>query len=261
VSGVTIDRTGAAHRGKGTSDGGQFTEHRRSKPASKLTAPARGAFGDEWPDPAPSYGIEFAPRGTEVEPSTEATAIADGFVARAAAAKSTILGDVMMAALGAGAHLERIETDLKTVRSMARKIDSDAREKEISRGDAARRINDVVRYTAVLPTESYLDGATTLLDDLQRRGYTLIKDSGENWRMNYFGRNVQLRAPGGNGAGQSFEVQFHTAASLGAATVSHPAYEEARRDDTPIERKAFLNAAMVTFFDANVAVPPGVSVQ
>ena len=136
--------------------------------------------------------------------------------------------------------------------SLARKIESDAQEKQLSLRAAAWGISDVLRYTILCPATSYSEEVPAILAELTSRGYEVIKLRNAWGGRFYQGVNVQLMSP----AGVRVELQLHTPQSYAIKQKSHAVYE-IRRDpaSTPEEVAAATQASLD--YNALVHVPRG----
>lgn len=147
----------------------------------------------------------------------------DGLVADARArepAATVIAKDV---AADAGGELHELEFRLKTPASAADKA-SRALAAGRSLEEALGRLNDLVRYTIAFPDSRYAEAAQRAVESLEAQGTVRVVNF---WRWSdatYIGINVTVRS---RDAG-TFEVQFHTSASLAAREDAHSMYEQAR---------------------------------
>ena len=118
--------------------------------------------------------------------------------------------------------------------------------------DIAVGISDVLRYTVIIPEETYVAGFEAMIGRLEDAGYRVVavKNSWGN-PSGYRGINTVIESP----TGQRFELQFHTADSFQAKTETHVLYEEQRRADTTPARRDELQREMDRRFD-QVPVPP-----
>jgi hypothetical protein len=190
-------------------------------------------------------------------PSDVAVEAAHRTYERATWAEPEISPAVVDAVRDAGGHLERFESRLKDIDSLARKLDgelkdvnpSDLEEVHIAEND----INDAVRYTAVVPENGYWAHGDAVIKVMEERGFTLTDDPG-GWRVPnvYRGRNLTFQTPDG----VKFEVQIHTGDSLSAAEQTHLLYDEKRLPTTSLERQAELQALQAEVFN-RVPVPEG----
>jgi hypothetical protein len=190
-------------------------------------------------------------------PSDVAVDAAHRTYERAAAAERAISPAVLDAVGDAGGHLERFDSRLKEIDSLARKLDGELEDvgpSDFEKIHAAENgINDAVRYTAVVPEHGYWGHGDAVIKALEERGYTLTKDPGY-WKVPdvYRGRNLTFQTP----YGMQFEVQIHTDDSLSAAEQTHRIYEEQRLPTTSPERRAELEALQAEVFNS-VPIPDG----
>jgi hypothetical protein len=190
-------------------------------------------------------------------PSDVAVEAAHRTYERAAAAEPGISPAVVDAVGDAGGHLERFDSRLKEIDSLARKLDDKLEYVDPSNFErihaAENSINDAVRYTAVVPEHGYWSHGDAVIKALEERGFALKYDPG-CWKVPdvYRGRNLTFQTPDG----VQFEVQIHTGDSLSAAEQTHPMYEERRLRTTSPERKAELEALQAEIFNS-VPIPDG----
>lgn len=163
----------------------------------------------------------------------------------AAKAEPKITKDVVQSIKRSGAKSYGLKNRLKTESSLKRKIATDAEEKNISLTKAANRINDAIRYTAVMDDDRFADGYESIKADLENHGYTEVKCT------NYFdkyrqgkSKHKQVTSVYENANGERFELQFHTPSSIKVKETKTPIYEEARQLTTSASRKAELEKQM-----------------
>jgi len=127
-----------------------------------------------------------------------------------------------------GGEMEGLQYRLKSEESLERKIKSDAEEKGLTESEAAARITDSVRYTAVFGPDELVAGADRVQEQLAEQGYERYD---HKWK-NYFGEKGAYRGYNtvyvNSKTGQKFELQFHTRESLQRKEKVHKLYEEAR---------------------------------
>ncbi|WP_394849958.1 hypothetical protein LZC95_21195 [Pendulispora brunnea] len=160
-----------------------------------------------------------------------------------------------------GAEFEGFANRLKGEDSLKRKVATALREDpKRSLERALNNIKDAVRYTLRMPADDYALGAQRALDELQARGFKAIgKDVKNTWPAEgqrptgYPGINSHWRDPASN---QAFELQFHTAESFEAKTVSHKLYEERRLPNVSEADKNRLEREEARIF-GEVPVPSG----
>jgi hypothetical protein len=148
-----------------------------------------------------------------------------------------------------GGELAGLDYEIKAEDSLARKIHDRAGGKgpvtDARLDAAAARINDVLRYTAVVETENYMKGRAAVRTALQAAGLAYVREGNawaepERFGGAYRGINMTFRTADG----LEFEVQFHTKESLAMKEELHVLYEEARDPATPAARRAELQDEM-----------------
>jgi hypothetical protein len=127
-----------------------------------------------------------------------------------------------------------------------------ARRPELPADRLAAEIHDGIRYTIVFDDERYAAGVSAACGRLEREGYELLVRAPRWGDELYRGVNSRWADP----AGQVFEVQFHTPASLAAKERTHEAYEQRLDPRVPDAEKQRL-AALEGEINAAVPVPPG----
>lgn len=156
-----------------------------------------------------------------------------------------ITKDVTMAIRFAGAEPYGLEHRLKTEESLERKIRTDSKEKGISLEDAAKSINDSIRYTSLSQDKNFVSSYYNLKNNLKEKGYEEIKCK------NYFdlyrqgkAKHKQITCVYQDKDGNKFEIQFQTPSSIRVKELKTPLYEEVRKPDVTPERKAALERQM-----------------
>ena len=141
-----------------------------------------------------------------------------------------ITNDVISAVSNSGCKMYGLEYRLKQPTSMAGKIASDAKEKNISYKEAANDIKDSIRYTCVSDTKDFVKNYTSIKTDLENMGYSEIKCK------NYFDSFKQgkvmhkaVQSTFMDKSGNVFELQFQTPSSQAAKELKLPLYEERRK--------------------------------
>ena len=141
-----------------------------------------------------------------------------------------ITNDVISAVSNSGCKMYGLEYRLKQPTSMAGKIASDAKEKNISYKEAANDIKDSIRYTSVSSTKDFVKNYNAIKTDLEKKGYSEIKcknyfDSFKQGKVMHKAVQSTFRDKSGN----VFELQFQTPSSQAAKELKLPLYEERRK--------------------------------
>jgi SPP1 gp7 family putative phage head morphogenesis protein len=148
-----------------------------------------------------------------------------------------------------GGEMTGLEYRLKTLESYLRKVKADfvtvrQFDEKVTPLEVARKINDVIRYTAIASVMGLVNTYFLTVRFLTDAGYTLVKTK-NTWlddHSAYKGINSVFRDP----KGQTFELQFHTPESFDAKqNQMHEYYEEQRASSTSPERKKELEALMM----------------
>ncbi|WP_374352185.1 hypothetical protein, partial [Chitinimonas sp.] len=143
---------------------------------------------------------------------------------------------------------------LKSPESLLRKIETDSMVKGISVSEAAADIGDALRYTMILPEESFSQSVMSTLNHLDASGAQILK------LKNTFVEGASYKGINSNfltAEGQVVELQFHTEPSFAVKQANHVEYEEARLASTSAERRLALEAQMQASAHG-VTLPPGV---
>ena len=139
-----------------------------------------------------------------------------------------------------------LEYRLKQPTSMAGKIASDAKEKNISYKEAANGIKDSIRYTSVSNTKDFVKNYNAIKTDLEKKGYSEIKcknyfDSFKQGKVMHKAVQSTFRDKSGN----VFELQFQTPSSQAAKELKLPLYEERRKVGINEIRAKELESGMI----------------
>lgn len=174
------------------------------------------------------------------DPSTfpaSVRAAADKLHVAAVAAEPKVTAQVKALAKAAGGTMWGLEFRIKSLDSTARKIATKMlADRNLTLEGAAASINDVLRYTIVLPEEAYTAGVLSVLDSMgsnPRVELVSVKNYWKNQKSSgYAAIHVLVKevveGPGGGPAPITWELQLHTPASIDAKQKSHPIYEKAR---------------------------------
>ena len=160
-----------------------------------------------------------------------------------------------------GGRLEGLAHRLKAVDSLSRKL-ADRVRKRTKPGDPAAdlaaeasKMNDVLRYTMIVPAGTYGKVDEKLRDEIRKLEHD-VKGYWNAWvdpnAKAYKGVNMSFQTA----TGQLFELQLHTEASYAAKQAIHAEYEEWRAAETTAERRAELVLVMAAQW-TTVAVPTG----
>lgn len=156
-----------------------------------------------------------------------------------------ITKDVTHAVKACGAKMYGIEHKLKTKESIARKISTDSKEKNITPYESAMDIKDAVRYTALSEDNDFVSNYISIKDSLESKGYEEIRCK------NYFDlynqgkvKHKSVQSVFKNPDGYRFEIQFHTPSSQEAKDKKVPIYEERRKPGLSKERQLELEKQM-----------------
>jgi len=146
----------------------------------------------------------------------------------------------------------KLDSRFKTEKSLTDKILRDREPTDADAESVVNRIEDVLRYTAVLTYDSYSDDGNHICQALVDMGYLHVRQRAGWYETGYKGQNERFEAPGG----QRFELQLHTLDSLHACDETRDWYDEQKRLDTSREREWELQQLRNQVF-ANVPIPPG----
>jgi hypothetical protein len=174
------------------------------------------------------------------------------------AAQQTVGPAVAIIADELGGSQEGLQYETKTEDSLTRKIAVDMMKEGSSATDAAANIYDGLRYTIVVPEESYSEDAARGRDMLEQMGYLPVKAE-PNTGGPYVGYNTTWTSPE---TGVNFEVQFHTADSYFIKEAGNHAYYAAARVADSESGDDVLKAqatSKMDAFGALIPVPAGIS--
>lgn len=169
-----------------------------------------------------------------------------------------ITKDVVDAVSNSDCMMYGLEHRLKLPNSMAGKIGSDAKEKNIPFEDASKNIKDAIRYTAILDTDDFVSNYQSIKNNLEKIGYseTNVKNYFEKYKAGeVMHKAVQCTYKSPDGF--EFEIQFQTPSSQAAKELKIPIYEERRRAGISFERASELEAQMRDLAES-VVDPPGI---
>lgn len=138
-----------------------------------------------------------------------------------------------------------LEYRMKQPTSIASKIGSDAKEKNISFEDASKEIKDVIRYTSISDDEKFVKSYLLMKQHLLEKGYSEI--TCKNFFQMYkdgLVKHKSVQSIYEDDSGCRFELQFHTPSSQAAKNLKIPLYEERRKRGISSVRKRELEKQM-----------------
>lgn len=159
------------------------------------------------------------------------------------------------------AEMVGLEHKFKSPESLIRKLITESYGNLRKLLRVAESINDVLRYTFILPIQIYTDGFRRTIEHLRRSGYRVpenriwnawenvgsVKDRG------YRGINITVISS----QNRKFEIQFHTEASYELKTKTHDLYKEARLAETLPERREEIKEIVLEKAE-KIEIPNGV---
>lgn len=141
-----------------------------------------------------------------------------------------ITKDVISSVSNSGCKMYGLEYRLKQPTSLAGKIASDAKEKNVNYKEAASGIKDSIRYTSISNTKDFVKNYNVIKTDLENKGYTEIKC--KNYFESYKQGKVMHKSVQSTFKDKNenvFELQFQTPSSQAAKELKLPLYEERRK--------------------------------
>ncbi|MEU4569383.1 toxin glutamine deamidase domain-containing protein [Micromonospora sp. NPDC023956] len=220
---------------------------RAPEPPGKSVPPSGADPRDRTTGPSAMDGVGDVggdPSATLSEEEWQALVVLHGQAAAAADEVELILADVAGRAtrtldVSHPIELRDRQHRLKTLNSLARKFHDESAIVGASIDDFVREVNDVLRFSFVLPAGGlYTDAVALVLGELSRLGCSVADDDCKNfWRAGnrFYGFNCTIRSP----SGQLFELQLHTEASRRAWLATHHAYEVLRRAAEPAKERVY----------------------
>jgi hypothetical protein len=205
--------------------------------------------------PAPQPITTTTATAAVLPPSDPVSERAEHFLSQAREHEPIVTPMLIAIATESGGEMYKLEYRLKTRQSAERKIRKIASENNVPVADVW--IDDALRYTMVVdddPPGRYAKAVTETLTHLEKKGYA-VKRLKNYWpdEDNYSGINSVLESPNK----LEWELQFHTQASVAAQARSRPLYEQARLQETLIERQRELFDQMTMIWN-EVPIPKGV---
>lgn len=189
---------------------------------------------------------EIRSRGNiNVKDAYECAGLANEIFNKASKIEPKITNDVISAVSNSGCKMYGLEYRLKQPTSIAGKIASDAKEKNISYKEAANGIKDSIRYTSVSNTKSFVKNYNTIKTNLESKGYEEVQC--KNYFKSYRQGKVMHKAVQStfrDKNGNIFELQFQTPSSQAAKELKLPLYEERRKAGINETRAKELESGM-----------------
>ncbi len=178
----------------------------------------------------------------------EAWRLAGELLAQAVENEPKITADLQNIAEEVPAEIVGLENKVKSEESLTQKLsmlaDRDKTNQSIRQKSEkfARRNNDTLRYTFILPNDEYVKGFNKTVEKLKQNGFIIPQNriwnawenAGTAKDTGYRGINITVISS----QKQRFELQFHTAQSFRLKTEAHYLYEELRNLKTFDERRA-----------------------
>ena len=169
-----------------------------------------------------------------------------------------ITQDVTSAVKKSGGEMYGLEHRLKTKESINRKIETDAKEKDISDYKAAKDLKDAVRYTSISNDDSFTKTYFNVKKELQKMGYDEVRC------RNYFdsyrkgtAKHKSVQCVYKDRDGYLFEIQFQTPSSQKAKDEKVPLYERRRTPGLSLKEQQYLENEMDKLAK-KVSTPKGV---
>ena len=154
-----------------------------------------------------------------------------------------------------GGRLAGLEFRVKSLSSLVRKIETDAKYKDLSFEESAVRIVDVLRYTTIFSVDNFGPKFLEMKARLESLGFITfeVKNTWKDEEAPYRGVNTKISYKG-----LMFEMQYHTEESFDLKNGQlHNLYEEARDLSTPRERRQELVKEMIAL-SASLESPQGI---
>lgn len=191
----------------------------------------------------------------------QARQIAEQLIALAEENEPNITADLQNIASEVSAEMVGLENRFKSEESLIRKLIDYVGDDFQRLKRKAETVNDVLRYTFILPLESYAEKFHETRERLSELGYRIPENRiwnawqtiGESFDRGYRGINITVNSS----KKQNFELQFHTEESFRLKTETHYLYDELRRKDISRQRKTELIERCINAAE-NVQRPKGV---
>ncbi|MBN6711125.1 minor capsid protein [Haemophilus haemoglobinophilus] len=169
-----------------------------------------------------------------------------------------ITSDVTQVIASVGGKVEGLEYRLKSIGSLERKIKTEMLA-GLSEKQAVERVKDVVRYTAIFDSNTFVEQYQKMQEQLAKKGYrTVVVKNTWQEGATYKGINTFVNAFVEKD-NIIFEMQYHTQESFDLKNGKlHKLYEKFRNPETSLEEKAKISLEMQKL-SANLRVPKDIS--
>jgi hypothetical protein len=179
-----------------------------------------------------------------IESYRTAQVLAQKLLAQARGNEPKITADLQKIVQEVSAEMAGLEHRFKLEESLIRKLIDYVGDDFQKLGRKAKNINDVLRYTFVLPFEVYAEVFQGTVERLSKLGYQIPEHRiwnawqtiGERFDKGYRGINITVISS----QNQKFELQFHTEESFRLKTETHILYEELRQKGISEKRQVEL---------------------
>jgi hypothetical protein len=152
-----------------------------------------------------------------------------------------------------GGRMEGLQYRLKGVTGIRDKIVRKRKARGTTNEQEAAKINDALRYTAIISPATYTETIQSMFDELGALGYEPTEIT-NTWPKgdDYSGVNATLKAPNGT----LIELQFHTDDSFFTKSDIHADYDIARDEDADLADREAAYQRMAARWD-DVEQPKG----
>lgn len=191
--------------------------------------------------------------GREVMYSPEAENAAKRIRKRYRALEPSVTPKLVSLAARNGGYMQGLKYKLKDQESLARKLDTKSKTKGLTVLQYEPKIGDALRYTQISNTpENYADASQKTIDALRAAGNKVTVENTWTPGSSYKGINTNVT----DAAGNTYELQFHTADSFDVKMKQHDLYEIERDPKKPLAERQAATAEMAANM-ATLVDPPG----
>lgn len=211
-------------------------------------------YGVSVKDGSPGRGSGRYPLGS----GKKIQSITNSIYQNAKKVEPRITKDITSIVSNSKSTMHGLEHRLKTKDSIARKIKTDALEKNTTIRDSAKQIKDAVRYTVLSNDDTFVNSYNMVKDGLENLGYKEVRC--RNYFDEYRKGNVKHKSVQSvfkDRGGYLFEIQFQTPSSQDAKDKKIPIYEERRKPGLSRERQLALEKQMSDLAE-NVKTPKNI---